>query len=465
MSGTDDPGTSVPGGFPAGPAGPAGSTAAGSPLAPVGRVLRAGARGVGAGARATGRGFRATVNSRGAGESGLGRMLYLHLAATAADTLVITALAGTIFFAVPTEAARGRVALSLAVTVVPFALLAPLIGPLLDRAPHGRRYAMATTMVIRSFLAWVMAGAVADASSTDIGLYLAACGFLVCQKAYLVTRAAAVPRVLPTGTELVAANARLSLSGVAAMTLAAPLGAALTAWAGPIWTLRLAFVVFAGGTALALMLPTWVDSSAAERQAGGTGTDRPIRRGLGSRGTTALRGNAALRAFTGFLTLFLAFRLRTDPLGGLSPGTSVALVIAVFAVGNGFGTAAGGLLRRLRPDLTVIVVTALAAAVSGLAAIAYGTWTVLAGAFVAGLAQGLAKLCLDAVIQSDVPESVRSGAFARSETVLQLAWVAGGGIGLIAPLPGPWGLGLGALLTAIATTATVRSSRNRPLLS
>ncbi|MFI7588663.1 MFS transporter [Spongisporangium articulatum] len=433
-----------------------------------GRALRATGRGLSAAGRATGRGFRDVVNARGAGESGLGRMTYLHLAATVADTLVVTALAGTIFFSVTTDAARGRVALSLAVTVVPFALLAPLIGPLLDRAPHGRRYALAASMVVRAFLAWVMAGGVND-TGVDIGFYLAACGFLVCQKVYLVTRAAAVPSVLPAGTELVAANARLSLSGVVAMIVAAPLGAGLTATAGPTWTLRLAFAVFAGGTALALMLPAWVDAPRGPGEpAAGRADDvpptrpmaaGPARRGLGHRGTTALRGNAALRAFTGFLTLFLAFRLRTDPLGGLSPGTSVALVIAVFGVGNGLGTAVGGLLRRVRPDVVVVVATGVAAAVCGVAAVFYGTATVVAGAFAAGLAQGLAKLCLDALIQSDVPESVRTGAFARSETVLQLAWVAGGGVGLVAPLPGPWGLGLGALLVAIAVTATVRSSR------
>jgi MFS family permease len=423
------------------------------------------------------------INARGAGESGLGRMMYLHLAATAADTLIVTALASTIFFAVPTDAARGRVALSLAITMIPFALLAPLIGPLLDRVPHGRRYALATTMVVRAFLAWVMAGAIAtSADGASIGLYLAACGFLVCQKAYLVTRAAAVPRVLPIGTGLVAANSRLSLAGVVAMIVAAPAGAGFTALTDPAWTLRLAFVVFAGGTALALMLPPRVDSAHGELAARLTASDpaehaapgapaasarpqRPVRRGLGRRGTLALRGNAVLRAFSGFLTLFLAFRLRSEPIGGLDPAVLVAVVIAVFGLGSGAGTALGALVRTIRPDRAVVAVTVVAALASGCAALAYGLWTVLAGAFAAGLAQSLAKLSLDALIQSDVPESVRSSAFARSETVLQLAWVAGGGIGLIAPVPGPWGLGIGAALTVIAAVATRVSPGRSPHFS
>jgi hypothetical protein len=70
---------------------------------------------------------------------------------------------------------------------------------------------------------------------------------------------------------------------------------------------------------------------------------------------------------------------------------------------------------------------------------------------VAGVSAAMGKLGLDAVLQNDVPERVRTSAFARSETVLQLAWVAGGVVGLFLPLSGPWGLGVAALVTAAAT--------------
>jgi MFS family permease len=285
------------------------------------------------GGRAAWRGLRTVTHARGAGESGLARVLELHLVAATADTLILTALASTIFFAVPTEQARGRVATSLLVTMVPFVVLAPLIGPLLDRFRRGRRYALATTMVIRAFLAWVMAGAVGGAAAKTVGgavstqvafsLYPAAFGFLVCQKAYIVTRAAALPRVLPQGTGLVAANSRISLAGVAATIVAAPLGTGLNTWLGPSVTLRLAFVVFAAGTALALALSPQVDSPdvhpaaghpaagrfAGSRFAGRTsrpgdvdhhfGPGRAARVRLGPRVVLGLRANAVLRAFTG----------------------------------------------------------------------------------------------------------------------------------------------------------------------
>jgi len=505
-------------------------------------TARAG-RATGRGAAAAWRGLRRLTDARGAGESGLARTIELHVVATIADTLIVTALATTVFFAVPTGQARGRVATSLLVTMVPFILLAPVIGPLLDRARHGRRYALATTMVVRAFLAWVMAGSLGGGGGSDatLGLYLGAFGFLVCQKAYIVTRAAALPRVLPAGTGLVAANSRISLAGGVGLAVGGGLGGGLTAWAGASWTLRLAFAVFAAGTALALRLPGRIDSDEGELAArisstpqrdgpapgeppgdpvvaalarGGRTTgrttgrstdeadrstdeaeDEPIDedsdedsdggpdggddaggKGGGSRRPTwsigpavvlGLRANSAVRAFCGFLTLFLAFRLRTEPLAGFSDSTSVVLVVALAAAGGALGNALGTVLGRIRPELAVVLVLVVTAAGSAWAAVAYGPWAVGAVALIAGGAQSLGKLCLDALIQREVPERVRASAFARSETVLQLAWVIGGAVGLALPLSGAWGLGLAALATTTASgltaTALVRGGRPRPV--
>jgi MFS family permease len=481
-------------------------------LAGLRRATAGAVRGAGRAGRATGRGgrgawrgMRRLTHARGAGESGLARVIELHLVASLADTLIVTALATTIFFAVPTGEARGRVATSLLVTMVPFIVLAPVIGPLLDRVRRGRRYALATTMVVRAFLAWVMAGSIGGAGGSDaaFALYPAAFGFLVCQKAYIVTRAAALPRVLPHGTGLVAANSRISLAGVAALGVGGGIGGGLTAWVGPAWTLRLAFAVFAAGTALALALPARIDSDAGEVEArisstpqrgesGGRSAgdpliarlarlargDRPpdpatagatVTAGDGDAGESpgrrprwsigpvvvlGLRANAAVRAFTGFLTLFLAFRLRTEPLDGFSDSTSVILVVVLAGVGGGIGNGLGAALRRIRPEVAVVLVLVVTAAGAAWAAVGYGPWAVGAVALIAGTAQALGKLCLDALIQREVPERVRTSAFARSETVLQLAWVIGGGVGTALPLSGPWGLGLAAVATIAAAVLT-----------
>ncbi|HEY6796703.1 MAG TPA: MFS transporter [Kineosporiaceae bacterium] len=456
-----------------------------------GGAVTVGARALARAGRGTGRGLRRLTYAQGAGESGLGRVIELHLVATFADTLIVTGLATTIFFAVPTGQARGRVATSLLVTMVPFILLAPVIGPLLDRVRRGRRYALATTLVVRAFLAWIMAGAVGGRAH-PFSLYPAAFGFLVCQKAYIVTRAAALPRVLPSGTGLVAANSRISLAGVAALGAGGVVGGGTTAWLGASWALRLAFAVFVVGTVLALALPAQIDSDAGEVGARISGGSRPpgdpiiaelargtrpehdaglrggpdpegsasrARRNIGPAVVLGLRANTAVRAFTGFLTLFLAFRLRTQPLPGFSQSASVVLVVVLAAVGGGLGNGMGTVLRRIRPETAVVGVLAATAVSGAWAAVAYGPWAVGAVALIAGTAQALGKLCLDALIQREIPERVRTSAFARSETVLQLAWVVGGGVGLALPLSGAWGLGAAATATSVAAALTARAAR------
>ena len=105
--------------------------------------------------------------------------------------------------------------------------------------------------------------------------------------------------------------------------------------------------------------------------------------------------------------------------------------------------------------LTIVTVAALAGALF------YGIYTVLAVAFAAGLAQSLGKLSLDAIIQRDVAEAVRTSAFARSETLLQLSWVVGGAIGIALPLNGQVGLGLATAGLAVMLVITVRAVAQR----
>ena len=73
-------------------------------------------------------------------------------------------------------------------------MLAPVVGPLLDQFRHGRRYALAATMLGRAFLAWLISDYI-----HGFGLYPAAFGVLALSRAYGVARRAAVPRLLPRG--------------------------------------------------------------------------------------------------------------------------------------------------------------------------------------------------------------------------------------------------------------------------
>ena len=177
----------------------------------LGRGTKASARGVARGSSYVWNRARGAARAHGAGESGLYRLIELHAFNAGGDASVAIALAGTIFFAQPGEA-RGQVALFLGITMLPFAVVAPLIGPLLDRFGHGRRWAIGATFAVRAILCIVMADAIA--ADNEALMFAAALGTLVSSKAYGVTRAAAVPRLVPEQLPLMKANSRISLAGV-----------------------------------------------------------------------------------------------------------------------------------------------------------------------------------------------------------------------------------------------------------
>ncbi|MCX4533537.1 MFS transporter [Streptomyces sp. NBC_00841] len=428
----------------------------------------------------TAKGIRKATHAHGAGESGLGKLIELHAVNGAGDVMITVALASTVFFSVPTDEARGRVALYLAVTMAPFTLLAPVIGPLLDRLPHGRRAAMAGAMLARAVLALTMSGAVATGG---LELYPAALGVLVASRAYGVVRSAVVPRLLPPRFSLVKANSRVTLAGLLATGVAAPIGAGLQTIGAP-WPLYGACLIFTGGTVLAFTLPHKVDSAKGERRAqlvephshqpsvrsrpsvangkkgraraNGEKEKRPGLRTVGPSVLHGLQANAAHRALSGFLIFFLAFLLRVHPLAGQSAAVSLGIVGVAAGVGNALGTAMGSWLRARGPEVIIASVLGLALGVAVLAAVFFSTVMVAALSAVAGFTQALSKLSLDATIQRDVPEEVRTSAFARSETLLQMAWVVGGGIGIALPLNGVLGMSVAAGILALGAAASVR---------
>jgi MFS family permease len=309
-------------------------------------------------------------------------------------------------------------------------VVAPLLGPFLDRFSHGRRWAIGSTMALRAFLCWLMADAVATQS---IAMFPTALGVLVASKAYGVTRAATVPRLKPQELSLVKANSRISLAGVVGAAISAPL-AGLAATFGSQWSLRYAFVVFAGATILSILLPARADATEGELPVSLRDDQKKFRVPPGV--VFALRCNAGLRLLSGFLTMYMAFLLRQYPLPGFEHRTTLlmGLVIGAAGLGNTIGIGLGSVLRKITPSVTVVVALLADAAAAVVAAVFYGLIPAIALGLTAGVAAAMGKLSLDALVQRDVPERHRTSAFARSETLLQLSWVIGGFIGIALPL-------------------------------
>lgn len=421
------------------------------------RAARTAGTGTSRAAKAGARRLHQAAEAKGAGQTGLSRLIELNAASAFADALVTVALAGTLFFSATTAEARGNVALYLVLTMAPFAVLAPVLGPFLDRFSHGRRWAIGLTAAARGFLAWIAADAVVD---DGVWLYPAALGVLVGQKAFAVTRAAAVPRLLPDGVSLVAANSRLQLAATFGTMVGAPLGIAL-AQIGDDWPLRVAFLAYAGTTVLAILLPKQVDSAAGETQASIRSGDSGRFR-VGATVVEALRANAALRWFSGFMTMFLAFMLREEPVAGLDGLLLLGIVAASAWLGSTAGSSVGAVVTARSPNRTILALVALTAVAALVSAVYWSLITVVFVGLVAGFAQQLGRLSLDAIVQRDVPEKMRSNAFARSETLLQLGWVVGGGVGIILPLI-PWlGMTVAALIMIGGLVATLRARNTGP---
>ena len=402
--------------------------------------------------------MRRAARAGGADQSGLAPLLELTFFSSAGDALVTVALAGSQFLSVQPGEARTKVALYLLVTMAPFALLAPVIGPALDRFPNGRRVALGLTMLARAGLAIPLARHI-----NSLYLYPLALGLLVLSRAFGVARSAVVPRVLPEGSTLVKVNSRVTLTGVLGGLVVAPIGFGIAKVVGYPWMLRVGAAVFVVGLFLAWGLPSIVDSAAGEKKAPSIsraavtpGEGGRMHRILGEL-PAALRSAAALRALVGFLTLFLAFRAREDGLG-LS---GIAILGLSASVGSAVGVFIGGRVKQSKPE-TLLVIGLLCATAACLAgAILYSVVTAMLAALITTMAGSMSKLGLDAVIQRDIAEDTRNSAFARSETALQLSWVAGGAFGLL-PMPGWLGFALGSVfvVTALVTeTASLRRAR------
>jgi MFS family permease len=455
--------------------------------------------------RGTGRVIRRMTQASGAGRTGLDRVIELTAAGAAADAFVAVALAGTLFFSTSVDQARGRIALTLLITMAPFAVLAPFIGPMLDRVRDGRRYIMVGTLLARGLLCWGMAGAVQH--SDTVTLLPAAFGVLVLQKAYGVTRSSVTPRVLPARITLVSANARISLAALIASTVGVGVAAGVSflaggGTAGATWALRVGTLVYLAAIALGIRLPTTVDQHQPQPSDPPAGVPQPAPAGAAAPGPApgpgrgpapraatagapprrarwaatlrsvgpivgeAMRGNAALRAFSGYMIFFLAFLLRTVHFPGTSDKLALGAMIAAAGAGGFIGTGTGALLKARAPHLILFVLLCASTAITAACAAFFGLWAALVVALVAAFSQVLAKLALDSIVQREIPEEIRSSTLAASETIHQLAWVAGGLAGLAMSITDSGVAGLAVPAAGLAaTTVLLLASRRRRILA
>jgi hypothetical protein len=365
------------------------------------------------------------------------RLTITHAAMIGGDAAMLVALADSLFLSIDPSAARGRVLLFLVISFAPFLVIAPLIGPVIDRAAGGRRTVIQLVAGARVLLAVLMAFSID--SLTLFPLVFAA---LVLQKTYLVSKQALVPSVVRDQSELVEANSKLGvISGLTGFVAVIPAGllqlSPIKGWG----TLLYSGLVFAYGLMSATRLPA--DVVAADPAA-------PAERVQLHSTPLQLAAVAMmmLRAAVGFVFFHLAFWLRTQSAGTLWFGAAVGLSAVGTMVGNAI---APRVRRRLREELMLAGSLALSAAAGLVAALVGGVGAGVMLAVVVNFAAAVGKLAFESIVQRDAPQANRGRAFARFETRFQLAWAVAGLFPVMLVIPGR----VGFLVVGVVSAAAV----------
>jgi hypothetical protein len=241
-------------------------------------------------------------------------------------------------------------------------------------------------------------------------------------------------------------NARLAKIAIAAGSLVAIPGVLLLNIFDAGAVMHFAVFVFAIGAVLSLALPKPVRDSLEDSDAAEAFASHSIRR--------AAFAAASSRALVGFLLFLLAFSLKRAGVGSGGFG----FVLGCAGLGSFAGAVIVPRLKRGGTEEWVIAASLLLGA--GASLIAQSNFgldlaAVLAGAV--GVVSSGTRLGFEALVQREAPEAARGRAFARFETLFQLAWVAGAALPTLAPIGIRGGLISASVLYALSGLAFMLS--------
>lgn len=330
----------------------------------------------------------------------------------AADACVAVSLAGSLFFNLSLDAARPRIILYLLVTMAPFAVVAPLIGPFVDRVRGGHRVVIAAACVGRAAMCVLLVSHV-----RTLFLYPEVFTILILNKTHSVAKSAIVPRLVRDDEQLVRANSALSRTNVIFGAVGGAVATAVLALGGVRWVLAVAAAAYAVATFTTLRIPRPepVVDTAARRVAARSELRAPSL-------VLGISSMALVRGAVGFLVFFSAFTLKASG----EPTWVFGAVAVAGGIGGFLGTFVAPALRRiLIEERLLIVALAAPAAVALIAPKELVRPSLVVLAFVMGVAANVGRQAFDSLVQRDAPDAERGRAFAGLEARLQLSWVVG----------------------------------------
>ncbi|MFZ3471570.1 MFS transporter [Streptomyces sp. 4.24] len=393
-------------------------------------------------------------------------LLAVRLLSQAADGVYQVALATYVVFSPEKQASPAAIASAMAVLLLPYSVIGPFAGVLLDRWP--RRQVFLYGNLLRAFLACVT-GMLIVAHVPDWLFYASALSVTAVNRFVLAGLAASLPHVVGPG-QLVTANALSPTAG----TLAAVGGGglaflvrALAAGSDALVVLLAAgFYLCAALASLRLAVrllgpdhpPGRIDPTVAEGVALAVRGMAEGLRHLAARRSAAqaLTAMTLMRFCYGALTVTLLTLCRYSWSADEAEGLAL-LGVAVGVSGAGFFAAAvvtPWLVDRLGTRGWITACAAGSAVLVPALGLFFAPGPMLAAAFVLGLATQGAKISTDTVVQSQVDDAFRGRVFSVYDVLFNVAFVGAAAVAsLVLPLDGqsvPLIVGVAALYAAIA---------------
>jgi MFS family permease len=373
------------------------------------------------------------------------RLLATRLVSQAGDGALQVGLATLVFFSAEHATSAGVAASAFAVAILPYTLVGPFAGVLLDR--WRRRQVLLVANLVRTLLAVMVALLVVHGGiGPALSVLVLAC--LSLNRFFLAGLGASLPHVVRRD-ELVVANAIAPTSGTVAALLGAAAGYAVGRYAGGgdasngavVLVAALAYLVAALLTlrmARDLLGPDLTAGSPADADRGGLTADlRAIVAGLAAGARHVRSRPPARNAFLVIALHRLAFGLAsvatvlvcryrlsdpTDPDSGLQ-----VIASTVLAGGLGFGLAAvitPVAARRMPLRRWIVTCSAFLAVAQGVLAFVLSIPLLLVSAFVIGIGVQASKICVDAILQAASADAFRGRVFSFYDAVYNAAFVA-----------------------------------------
>lgn len=343
------------------------------------------------------------------------RLGRVHALMVAGEAIMAVSLADSLFLSISPDAARTQVILFLAMSMAPFALLAPLIAPFLDKIKGGQRFVVMLVALARAAVMIAMMN-----YYDSLAIFPLAFGALVLSKTYAISKSALVPVTVKSEKALVEANSRLGqIAGIVGFAAVVPAG--IIQFVSTEATLFMSAAVFVVAFFNAMKLPKVriADKPVEEIEWQELHSPEVLR---------AARTMMVLRGTAGFMFFHLAFWLRSEIAGTVWFGVAIGFASLCTLIAN---FAAPHLRERMRVENMLLLSVGMVA-VGGLLSGFSGRF--FAGILLAGVVNASAaigKLAFEATVQSGAPDANRGRAFARFETINQLAWVLAGLIPVI----------------------------------